>query len=211
MRSLCTVLAVAILAGCAHSRPRTDDSGVERLSLSDERLPLEARRWLADAEDEVAIARAHAEESEADLDRMKGYRRSMIFRLEDSWGTSDDKAAAEGEEATYAFVKYADSRVDLVELELEAAEKIFKLAETRLTQARAETAVRYDLAVYDLEPIVREVERLKEEVAKITREIEEIRAEVDKAADVAWKAFHRYIKAGGVSNSLWGIHDIRDK
>ncbi len=199
-------LLIVLGFGCASSGGQSRAArGVQELSLRDPRLPIEARRWLADAEDEVAIARAHVDDTDTELNRLVVYRGSIIVRLEDTWSASKGGAAAEGEEASWAFVKYADERVALAELELTASKKVLELASLRLTQSRAETAMRYDLAVYEMEPIVLEVEQLRDEVAAIQKEVEQQRAVVDKAADTLWRAFAKYVNKGGVSNSLWGL------
>ena len=44
-------LLLFLLVGCGAS--------VERLSLSDPRLPVDARRWVADAEDAVVLSLIH--------------------------------------------------------------------------------------------------------------------------------------------------------
>jgi hypothetical protein len=181
------------MLGCATTE-------VKRLDLRDPRLPLEARRWLADAEDEVAIAWARMDDARANLRRLEEYREEQLERLEQ---LKPGPAKAEGERATRAFESYADARIDLAEAELESTEISLELARTRLTQARAETAVRYDVAVYDLQPIVREVELLRDEVAASERELEDERASVEKKAAEAWKAYTAYVSKGGVSNALW--------
>jgi hypothetical protein len=174
---------------------------VKRLDLRDPRLPAEARRWLADAEDEVAIAWARMDDSRAELKALESYHEAQLERLEE---LTRGKAKAQGDKALQAFSKYGDERIELAEMELELAGIALDLARTRLTQARAETAVRYDVRVYELEPIVREVELLRNEVAATERKVEEQRANVERSAGEVWKAFRLYVSKGGVSNALWG-------
>lgn len=174
---------------------------VKRLDLRDPRLPVEARRWLADAEDEVAIARARVDDRRAELKRLNLYHEAQVDRLRE---LKRGQAKAAGEKAAQAFDRYGDARVELAEMELEVAEVSLELARMRLTQARAETAVRYDVKIYELEPIVREVESLRNEVAETEREVEEQRATVERAADEVWKSFKAYVSKGGVTNALWG-------
>jgi len=193
MRLALTMLLGLVAIGCAAN-------AVQRLDLRDPRLPAEARRWLADAEDEVAIAWARMDDARAQLRRLEEYRDEQLDRLGE---LKPGPAKAEGQKATRAFESYADARVELAEMELEATEVSLELARTRLTQARAETAVRYDVAVYDLAPIVREVELLRGGVAAYERELEEQRATVEKKAAEAWVAYSRYVSKGGVSNALW--------
>ena len=196
MRYSWLVLMIIFTSACA-------SMGVQKLSLTDPRLPLEARRWLADAEDEVAIARSQVVDARDTVRRLEENRESIIVRLEDTWFAGKGGAKAEGAAASRAFVDYADERITLARLELEAAQKRLELAGTRLTQARAETAIRYDLAVYEIESIMREVEQLKNEVAARERSVEEQRANTDRAADAVWKAYRKYVSRGGVTNALW--------
>lgn len=191
-------LALTVLIGLAAASCATGE--VQRLDLRDPRLPAEARRWLADAEDEVAIAWARMDDLRAELARLEEYREQQLDQLDE---LARGPAKADGEKTAGAFERYADARVELAELELETAEIALELARTRLTQARAETAVRYDVAVYDLQPIVREVELLRDEVADAERRLEEQRALVEQRASEAWKAYAQYVSKGGVSNTLW--------
>jgi hypothetical protein len=191
-----TVLAIG-LSACA--------SEVQRLNLRDPRLPEEARRWLADAEDEVAITRARADDSETELAELEAYRSSLTDRLEENWPDRKSGARVEGANALRAFMKYADQRVKLAELELATSKKELSLASARLTQARAETAVRYDLAVYEIGPIINEVELLRGEIAAMERQVEDQRVSVEKAAGEAWKAFSQFVGKGGVTNALWSV------
>ncbi len=207
MRSTLLLFLLIGALGCTPTgveRAALDRSGVQRLNLRDTRLPIEARRWLADAEDEVAIAQGHLDDAEAALDKQKAYRKSLIDRLKDAWSKDKGNKGTTGKKAQQAFVSYADEKVRLFELELTFTERALDLAVTRLTQARAETAMRYDLAVYEMAPIVSEVELLWDEVAAIQRQVEEQRVKVERSADTVWKTFSEYVNKGGVTNALWG-------
>ena len=186
------VLGLAVI-GCATAE-------VQRLDLRDPRLPVEARRWLADAEDEVAIAWARMDDSRATLARLEEYREQQLGRLEQ---LRTGPAKVEGEAAARALGSYADARVRLGELELESFKIELELARTRLNQARAETAVRYDLKIYELQPIISEVELLRNEVADSERRMEEVRTQFEGKAALAWKAYSQYVSKGGTSNALW--------
>ncbi|MCP4197278.1 MAG: hypothetical protein GY762_09020 [Proteobacteria bacterium] len=173
------------------------------LSLRDPRLPEEARRWLADAEDEVAIAQSRVDDAEKVLTKQKAYGESLDERLKDAWATGKGRARKSGEKAREEFGRYAAARVVLAQAELRAVKKSLALARARLTQARAETAARYDVGIYDIEPIARKVEVLKNEVAEAWHEAEDQRAVVEKTADNVWKAFSAYVNKGGLTNALW--------
>ena len=174
---------------------------VKYLSLRDERLPLEARRWLADAEDEVAIARARVVDAENQSAKIEDYRQNMVKELKEQWGGA--RGGAAGLKAWQMFAAYTDERVTLAELTLRAAQVAEDLARMRLTQARAETAMRYDLAVYELPPIAERVEKLRDEVAAMTKVVEAQRVKVEKSAGEAWKMFYQFARKNGVTNALW--------
>ncbi len=197
MRRMQTIIgllfAASLLIGCG--------GHVKYLSLRDERLPLEARRWLADAEDEVAIARARVVDAENVLSKIEDYQEHMVGQLKDQWGGS--RGGADGLKAWQMFAAYIKERVGLAELTLKAANVAEDLAKMRLTQARAETAMRYDLAVYELPPIAEKVEKLRGEVAEMTKQVEGQRVRVERSAGEAWKVFHQFAKKGGVTNALW--------
>lgn len=205
------ILAIVLVYGliAVQCTPTGVQTGRERgtkvpiLSLRDPRLPAEARRWLADAEDEVAIAQSRVDDAEKILDKQKAYGESLDERLQDAWATEKGRARRSGEKAREEFERYAEERVNLAQAELRAARKTHDLARARLTQARAETAARYDVGVYDIEPIARKVEVLKSEVAEAWHAAEDQRAVVEKTADKVWKAFSAYVSKGGLTNALW--------
>ena len=191
------VLVAVGVTGCRTTK-------VQRLDLRDSRLPVEARRWLADAEDEVAIARARLDDAEAGLDELEDYRDDLYDRCREiEQGSHVEAQVTWAEYLTDAFDDYAFERVLLKKLELEAAQKALDLARARLTLARAETAVRYDVAVYDLEPIALEVEALREDVAYAEREVEEQRAHVERTATEVWKAYTQFVGKKGDTHALW--------
>lgn len=194
-------LKLAILAvlfiGCGET--------VARLDLRDPRLPVEARRWLADTEDEVAIARAMCDDLEAELKQLNEYQERLTENIEDDW-PEDRSTGDEGKQASSAFKAYAKERVVFKKLELEEARAVLELAKARLMQARAETAVRYDIAVYELEPIIEEVESLKGKVADSTKRLEEQRIIVEESAGKAWMHYHIFAGKGGQTNALWTTH-----
>jgi len=184
------------LQACAssHAGPK-----VEALSLRDPRLPEDALRWLADAEDEVAIGRARLDDAEDGLLVLEAYGEDLKARV-GHLAQQSQKAA----EVERGFADLSRARVRLQKLELQAARRNLEYAGARLTLARAETAVRYDLAVYEIEPLLERVRAAEERVAEAQRAVEERRAEVDAAADAAWSAYARFVAGGGSTDVLWG-------
>jgi hypothetical protein len=186
------LVAVLTVSGCAN---------VVRLSLNDSRLPLEARRWLADAEDEVAIRNAQVVDAERALEEMETYRDNLLKQLDKAW--LGKRQTSGSKNAFQAFVKYTDTRKELMSAQLDLAMEEYKLAETRLTQVRAETAVQYDLDVYDIAPIMAKVEELRKGIATMTDVVEKKRIEMEKTAAMAWNAYAAFVRSGGVSNAMW--------
>ena len=184
-----TVMSIALLS-CTFE--------VQRLSLRDPRLPIEALRWLADTEDDVAVARARVYDAKKQLARLESY----LERLRDT-EVFPKSAGPEAGNANKAFLNYNEERVELKEIELEGAEIALKLAQDRLTQVRAETAMRYDLAAYEMESIVSDVETRKKKVAEIQFDIEEQRATVEKAADALWVTYGHYVGKGKTTDAFW--------
>ena len=192
MRAWIVILMGLVTFGCG--------AEVAKLSLRDPRLPVEARRWLADTEDEVAVARAEVDDARVNLERVKSYRREM--RDNDPFPKSDGPSP---EKTRDIFERYADERVELREMELDGALISLELSVARLTQVRAETAIRYDLAVYEMEEIVETVNLLKQEVGKNQKRVERQRALVEKTADELWTTYGKYVADGGKTNAFWGL------
>jgi len=192
---LLTLLAVLVGAvGCTRDK-------VQVLGLRDARLSIEARRWLADAEDEVAIAGARVDDAQARLERQRSHGEALVGRLRQ---LQRDSATSEGTDLTRLFAELADQREALAVLHLRAARADLAYARARLTLTRAETAVRYDLAVYELDELVAEVDRLGEDVAAAERAVEDQQSQVDRTADAVWLAYTRFVDAGGATEVLWG-------
>ena len=175
---------LALLCACA-------PKGVVRLSPRDPRLTADAGAWLADAEDEVAITAAKVE-----LGRTRDYSKDLLDRI--------DKAGSKAQSLQHQFGDYTDARIELKSRELTVAQQQYDLAWGRLKEARAETAVRYDLAVYDLAPINQEVETLRARVGDSEKYVEQQRAAVQKLASQVWQTYAQYVQQGGDAIALWG-------
>lgn len=195
MKRILLVMSVLAIA-CA-------GQNVAVLNLRDPRLPLEARRWLADAEDEVAVAHARVDDAGKELTELRAYLEHLQRQLDRSLLEGQRGALEEGRQVTAAFRIYAKERLELGAERLEAAKRGLELARARLTLARAETALRYDLAVYELKSIAADNERLRTEVAALERAVEETRTRAEKRADELWQAYSVYAQKGGVTSALW--------
>ncbi len=190
-KSLLCLLMIALAAGCA-------TTGVQRLDLRDPRLPVEARRWLADAEDEVAIAKARLDEAGAEYDKLERYHKDLTVRLQEI-----QAVPVEGAATADSFLAFTEQRIALKKHQRQSAGDNLALARSRLTLARAETAVRYDLAVYELEPLIQDVEQRRTKVAAAEQQVELQRALVEQAAEEFWERYRQYVSKGGVTHSIW--------
>ncbi|MDJ0764030.1 MAG: hypothetical protein QNJ97_13695 [Myxococcota bacterium] len=210
MKCLLSVAMLALMTSCKPTNLKEASEArfdVEKFDLRDPRLSVEARRWLADAEDEVEIAQARVDDARSALARVRRYREDLIARLKNAWAKGG--SLPEGKAALDAFNTYADRRIVLARTTLVVAEQSLALAVVRLAQARAETAVRHDLAVYDMAPIIEELERLRAEVNAALRELASQKVEVEKSADATWHTFVQFVNKGGDTNALWGIQQVR--
>ncbi len=194
------IILLFVVSACASGITR-----VPRLDLRDSRLPIDARRWLADTEDEVVIARSRMDDIYDRLDRIKTYQKSL---KSESVFTSAKGAKAGAGKTEELFNNYAMAQVNLTEMQFKTAQKVFELARARLNQARAETAIRYDLAVYEMEPIVLEVDNMKKEVAAAQIQLQSKQADVEKSADNLWRGYAKFVKEGGSTNIFWKFRSI---
>jgi len=190
------LLAALLLAGSACG-PR-----VARLSLHDRRLPVEARRWLADAEDEVSIAEVELDGAEESLETAQDFKRYVERHVNPRWPRS---SAASG--AREKLGQLTRDRIALARLELRSAEKQGELARARLVLSRAETAVRHDLSSYNLEPLKRTADSVRSSLAKAVGDVEAQRAKVDQSTISFWGAYGAYVRSGGRNDVLWGWED----
>lgn len=190
--ALVSILGV-FAGGCAQN--------LASLSLRDSRLPLEARRWLADAEDEVSIASAQLEDAKINSDNLQRWLEPMLDRVEDDWPES--KAAAAGETAAKNFEIYVEKRLLLAQNNVDAAQLALELANQRLRLIRAETAVRYDIAIYETDIIIEKVREIQKEYGQAVRQKEIQQANVEKAMDILWASYQVFVKKGGTTDTLW--------
>ena len=180
-----TVWLMAILIGCT--------SRVAPIDLRDPTIPVEARRWLADAEDEVGIARADVVDASRAVDAKKLVKRDMERRAK--------RVDANLVAVSDALIALEEAQLGLAEATLKSAEGRLRLAHTRLELARAETAVRYDLGTSDTAKLATEAEARKQVVAELERAAQDARAQAERASDALWS---RYQEVGDQAASLWG-------
>lgn len=166
---------------------------VQPIDLKDETIPVEARELVADAEDAIAIARAERDRAREDLERTRDWRDEILGR---DWPSGADSILGE-------LRRLADARVRLEELRVQRAEERIELAEARYRLITARTAIRQDLAVYDLEPLKEEVDEAGGEVDAIDEKIESKRGEVAQMENDWWNRYADWVDQGNDSRSFY--------
>lgn len=177
---LTALIACLALSGCA--------STVEPIDLYDETIPVQARQIVADAQDAVAIAEAHRDSAARHLSELERWRDDKV---------SSERWPADAQGLLGALSNYADARVAMAALELERTEAEVALARANRELLTAKTAIRHDLAVYDLAPLRETADARQEAVEAIKDRIARQRERLAKRSDAWWKAYTAYVKDGG--------------
>lgn len=162
-------------------------SGVKPIGLSDSNVPLDARRFVADAQDAVSIARARRDDAARELSATEGWRGELT-------NTSMWPKGSEG--LLDKLETFAEARVAMAELLLERAELQLELAEAKYVLSTAETAMRNDIAVYDLVPLRAKTESLRTQIEKANGSIEDQRIKIDKLSLGWWEAYGAFTQGG---------------
>jgi hypothetical protein len=170
----CCVLALILAAtACA-------GQDVTPIDIHDSVISGESRRFVADAQDAVSIARSGVDEYRRQLRETRERRKAMMAN--EAWTEI-------GQGMAQSYRTLLDARVKLAELRLERAQAERDLAAEKLVAVYAETAVRHDLETYDLEPIRQNVDERLETLRKVNRQIGEHLVAVDKASRAWWKQY----------------------
>ncbi len=170
--------------------------GVKMLDTRDERLPLAARRWVADAEDGVLVARAFRDRAQLRKDEVVARSRSLGEE-------ADALAASGGGDAAERLRQVADARATLARDELKLAEAELAMAEARRAQINAEAAVQHDLAVYDLAPLKRATDEALSDIRRQRSALDRERAELEQQTNAFWEAYARFTAQSGHRDLLW--------
>jgi hypothetical protein len=170
---VCVLALFVATSGCA-------GQSVDRIDIHDPVISGESRRFVADAEDAVSIAKSGVDEYRRQLRETRERRETML----------SSKAWAEIQQGVVSsYEALLDARVKLAELKLARAQAELDLAREKLRAVYAETAVRHDMETYDLEPIRQQVDGRLEELRKINRQIGEHLLVVDEASRAWWKNY----------------------
>jgi len=186
---------VLLISGCALGLVVGCGASVEPLDPRDLTLPPETRRFVADAEDGMIVARARRDAAREDLREVEEWRSRLLDEVE--WGS------AGGVNMDDMLETLMDARVELARRALIHVEAVVELAEAKYDLANAERAVLHDLASYDLEPIRQRVDDLRRDVATARDRSLSQRQRVEAQTTRFWTAFSRYAEAGGDTRSYW--------
>ena len=168
---------------------------VDRLSLTDPRLPVDARRWVADAEDAVVISRAKRDEAVEDYAQAQAGLNSVLAT---GAYKGTDGAAAKMKQETLALAR--------VEAALQArnlANAELNLSRARLRLIYAETAMRQDISVYDMPPLQAAVDQALSVVVKLRDSHRKARQSELKATDEWWAAWQKLAAGKGDTRPFW--------
>lgn len=171
---IATVLAsVLATAGCA-------GQSVDPIDIHNPVISVESRRFVADAQDAVSIARSALNEEQRQLTAAKERRKELL---------ASEKWKAMPRPVVQSFQKLLAARMQLAELRRDLAKAEVALAEEKLTEVYAETAVRHDLETYELEPIRKRVDQRLAKVRQTKQAIGEHLLVVDRASKAWWKTY----------------------
>jgi FAD/FMN-containing dehydrogenase len=194
MRAAATTwVALLLLGGCGAS--------VEALDPRDLTLPPETRRFVADAEDGLIVARSRRDAAALELSEVEAWRDRLLGDVE--W------SQAGGVDMDEQLETLMGARVELARLELAHIDALVELAEAKYDLANAERAVLHDLATYDLDPLRARVAEVRELVEKARDATRGQRQRVEEKTTEFWRAYARYVEAGGDTRSYWTAAWIR--
>jgi chromosome segregation ATPase len=162
-----------LLLGCG-------GQNVKPVDLDNPAVSVESRRFVADAEDAVSIARARVSQRENELERARRSRAELMRnqKLEDA-----------AESVRSKLEDLLDERVELQDLQVELAEANLELAQIKLELAHAQTAVRHDLRTYELEPLRDKVDGQLKDVRKVKNQIGDQLLEIDEVTRAWWTTY----------------------
>ncbi|MFB6263780.1 MAG: hypothetical protein ABEL76_09180 [Bradymonadaceae bacterium] len=179
--------AALVLAGCA--------TQVEPIDIHDRTIPVEARKLVADARDSIAVARAERDEAERRLGEVERWHRDVLAR---DWPSSASSLRP-------TLRSLASARVRLAELRVERAEHRVRLARAEYRLLTAKTALRQDLAVYDLAPLRERVRHVESRIEELDETIDDRQKRVAKLSEKWWAAYARFVDDSGSADAFFAV------
>ena len=182
---LAVVCSATLLSGCAKT--------VKPISIRNPVLSFESRRLLADTQDTMSIRRAERDDAKLALANAAQRREEMLGR---EWPANASGAVGK-------LRALEDGRVSYAELTLDHAQAALDLAEAKYAYTTAQTAMRHDLAIYELEPLEASVDSSRSRLEQLSKELETRRPELDKLETSWWQAYSAFVKGGGDSKVFY--------
>lgn len=164
----------------------------------DPKLPIEARRAFAAADDDEAIAEMDRDRAVEALAAARAHRKEVLTRLAD-WS----KDASGAEQVREAYDAALDARVDQRQAGVRMAQAKLDLVSAQAARRRAETASRFDLAVVDLEPLKAAEEAATQRFLDARTDADAAEVAVEGAEDALWEVYRGYAASGGDVLPMW--------
>ncbi|AWV89290.1 hypothetical protein DN745_08045 [Bradymonas sediminis] len=174
-RILLGCLAVGVLGTSACA-----GQSVTPIDIHDPVISVESRRFVADAQDAVSIARSGYDYADQELRAARQQRARLMAG--DAW----DAVSAE---VTDSFDTLLKARIRLAELRRDAAEARVDLAQEKLREVYAETALRHDIEAYEMAPIRKTVDAALEDLSEANARVAEQLLVVDRSSRAWWKSY----------------------
>jgi hypothetical protein len=176
----CCLLSCSSFMGCQKK--------IQEISLSDKRLPAEARQKIADAQDAQIVARVRLDQALAQLQQAQEKQlRSLKLNL----GS-----------ANASFQQLCSAKVNLADLQVKLSQAELTLTQKRLQLVYAQTAMRYDLAVYEIAGLEQEVEQLKTKFLSLRSQVQSSKTEWERTLNAWWTA---YGQMGNQNQAYWSF------
>ncbi len=176
------LMLITSIIGCSNK--------VDSLSIQDNRLPLDSRRYLADAEDAVAIAKTFRDTAWGDLIQAQNLATRLDAELR--WdGCGDGKTE---------FDVVQENHLQLMQLRYQMALAALAHSNQNLVLITAETAMRQDLAVYKLEPIRAKSKQIKDTLDQIRQKVDEQFRKLEELRTKWWGVYSKCAVKGDKSN-----------
>ena len=171
---------------------------IKPLSLSDARLPAKAKQRIADAEDALIIAQSQLNDTQRSLN--KAQERQIRFNTR-----PPQLGSAQG--AAQTMIDY---RITLLG-DLEAYHQAdLQLSRARLQLIYAQTALRYDLNVYDLKPLTDTVQQSQNQMLKKRSLFRSSQRQWEKHLNAWWQAY-RILGQQGKTIPFWIYSFLSDQ
>lgn len=180
MKRLLKICVCATVLGATLATSGCAGQSVDPIDIHNPVISVESRRFVADAQDAVSIARSALNEDERQFAEARERKKELL---------SNSKWKEMPEAVVQSFQKLLDARIKLAQLRRDLAAAELALAEEKLTEVYAETAVRHDLETYDLEPIRKEVDARLAKMRQINKAIGEHLLLVDRSSKAWWKTY----------------------